>query len=78
MVSTSKGIEGIELENQFSCLVADSAEEFAHCINRLFEDRDLRIELGTNAYDRFLAQYTWDVIVKNTLIDMNQQGSSLN
>lgn len=48
IVSTSIGCEGIGVENGRHLLVADTPEEFAACVQRLLENRELAAELGRN------------------------------
>lgn len=49
MVTTSVGVEGLDFENEKSCLIADTPEEFAVALNRLMESEALRKTLTDNA-----------------------------
>ncbi len=51
VVSTSAGIEGTNLLNGTSCLVADTTEDFASSILRLIEDEQYRILVAKNAFE---------------------------
>ena len=46
-VSTTTGIEGLELENERQVLVADSPEQFAHAMSRLCQDHELWQSVST-------------------------------
>ncbi len=60
VVSTSKGIEGIDLEPEVHVLVADTAGAFVARTLELVADPGLGQRLATAAFDRVLAAYTWD------------------
>lgn len=48
-VTTSVGVEGLDFKNEESCLVADTPEDFAKALKRLFIDEDLREFIAHNA-----------------------------
>lgn len=62
VVSTSKGIEGIEIEHDRHVLVADAPEAFAAQILRLLNDPPLARRLTRAAYDVAREQYAWPAI----------------
>lgn len=61
IVSTSIGCEGIHLKHGESALFADTPEEFAAAVLRLFNDAALRTKLGQKAYENVLRGYDWKV-----------------
>jgi sugar transferase (PEP-CTERM/EpsH1 system associated) len=62
VVATSVGAEGLSLEPGRHLLVADTAPEFASCVNRLLADERLRSELAENAMRVVRARYDWDMV----------------
>ena len=59
IVTTSIGCEGINLKHEDSALFADTPEEFAMSVLRLFNDQALRTKLGEKAYANVIAGYNW-------------------
>ena len=49
MVTTTVGVEGLDFENEKSCLIADTPQEFAVALYRLMENESLRKRLTDNA-----------------------------
>lgn len=49
IVSTEIGIEGMHLQDRYSCLVADEEKEFARKIIELYTDRNLWVSIQKNA-----------------------------
>lgn len=61
VVTTSKGMEGLELKPERDVLVADTPETFAAAVLRLLRDADLRTALSQ--YGRMaVQQYDWPAI----------------
>ncbi len=56
-ITTSKGVEGIDLRNGEECLVADDAEDFADAIIRLAGDEVLQEKLACQANARLRELY---------------------
>ncbi len=67
IISTSIGAEGIKIEHQKNILIANTPMEFALCITKCVEDKDVIKNLGTQA--RLLAEMEYDLkkISKNLL-----------
>lgn len=61
IVSTSIGCEGINLKHGESALFADTPQEFATAVLRLFNDTALRTKLGQKAYENVVSGYDWKV-----------------
>jgi glycosyltransferase involved in cell wall biosynthesis len=57
VVSTSLGVEGLELLHDKHLLIADSAEDFAKSIIRLLDDAELRTRLSFECQQRVRANY---------------------
>jgi len=60
MVSTIVGCEGIGVEDGEHLLVADTAEDFADAIVRLFDDTDLGRTLGDAGRQFVVDEYSWE------------------
>lgn len=67
MVSTSIGVEGIQVEHDKNVLIADTPQEFARAVYRLQNDAELRGRLGQAARELVINQYRWDVIGQRLL-----------
>ena len=63
IVSTSIGIEGIDVVPERDLLIADSPEAFEKQIARIFDDADLRATLAANSRKLAVTKYSWDSIV---------------
>lgn len=57
LVTTTKGVEGIDLRTGIDCLVADTPQEFAKCIVKLCQKEDLQKDLVVNAFQRLQRMY---------------------
>ncbi len=62
VVSTSKGVEGLDLQDGEHLLVADTPRDFAQAVLRLLEDPALRARLGKQGQERVRRRYDWRVI----------------
>ncbi len=62
IVSTSLGIEGIDLTPERDVLVADAPDAFAAALHRVLTDETLRRSLATNARRRAEETYSWERI----------------
>ena len=63
IVSTARGVEGIDLVAGHDALVADSPDEFARAVVALIRDSDRRRVLGQNARALAESKYDWRKIV---------------
>jgi polysaccharide biosynthesis protein PslH len=59
VIATSKGAEGLDLENGKHLLIADTPEEFSDYVIKIFRDKDLRDDLAGNAYEAVKEKYDW-------------------
>jgi glycosyltransferase involved in cell wall biosynthesis len=62
IVSTSKGVEGLELEDGRHVLVADTADTFAAATERLLGQPELRARLGAAGRQVVRERYDWRAI----------------
>ncbi len=72
MVTTSLGIEGMDIEDGTEALVADDPAEFAAKVIRVYRDDDLWNHLAEHAARFAAANYSPEV-VRTKLIDVLQQ-----
>lgn len=62
IVSTSKGVEGLELEPERHLLLADAPADFAHATLRLLADPALRTRLAESGRQIVREKYDWQQI----------------
>jgi glycosyltransferase involved in cell wall biosynthesis len=62
VVSTLKGVEGLQVKHQHDVWVADDALAFALAVVRLLEDEDLRQSMAGHARRTVEQTYGWSVI----------------
>jgi glycosyltransferase involved in cell wall biosynthesis len=60
IVTTTIGCESIQLKHEESALFADTAEDFANAVIRLFNGQDLRRRLAQRAHANVLKYYDWN------------------
>ncbi len=65
IISTQKGAEGINLENNKNVIFADSANEFACAMLDVINNKHLVDEIGKSARESAVTIYDWDVIGKS-------------
>ena len=58
VVSTTLGVEGLEVDNEKHILIADHPQHFAEQCCRLMEDKQLSTTLTTNAFACLVSHYT--------------------
>lgn len=63
VVTTSLGLEGLEAIDGVHVLIADTSDEFAQCILRLFQDNLLKKTLTENGLQLVQKKYSMDKIV---------------
>ncbi|HNR97176.1 MAG TPA: glycosyltransferase family 4 protein [Anaerolineae bacterium] len=62
VVSTTVGVEGLEVRNDEHVIIGDSAEEFSRGIVNLLQDPDARARLTENARQLVEQRYDWQLI----------------
>lgn len=67
VIATSKGAEGLAVEHGRHLLIADSAEDFAQAVLRLFGEPGLRDRLVDEAYRLVERQYNWEAVLPRFL-----------
>jgi len=80
VVSTAKGAEGLDAENERHLLIADTPEAFAAAVIRLHEDGQLYRELERNARRLAEERYDWPVqaaLLEQALLDALGRRSAL-
>lgn len=58
MVTTTVGVEGLDFENEKSCLIADTPQEFAMAVDKLMENEVLRKRLTDAARVAYERKYS--------------------
>jgi glycosyltransferase involved in cell wall biosynthesis len=64
MVSTTIGAEGLAVTPEHDVLIADSPEQWASQIGRVFQDTQLRSRLSTNGRKMVVSRYSWDALAE--------------
>ena len=67
VVSTSIGAEGLDVKDRQHLLIADSPQEFAEAVSKLFQDSELACRLGRNGRRLACEKYSWDVVGERLL-----------
>ncbi len=67
VVATSKGAEGLDVQDGEHLLIADTPQAFADAVIRLLKDPALRQRLTDNAYQLVREKYDWAVIMPRFL-----------
>lgn len=75
LVSTRKGIEGLDIEKGQGILISDNPENFARKLVQLIENPKERQRIAEMGHNRVLKLYDWKVVAKN-LIDNWQKLTS--
>jgi len=65
VVTTRKGIEGIDAINREHALIVDTTEEFVEALTFLIDHQQERERIGANAFNLVTSKYSWDDIGKN-------------
>ncbi|MGE5222655.1 MAG: glycosyltransferase family 4 protein [Omnitrophica WOR_2 bacterium] len=76
VIATSKGAEGIEIQNGKNILIADTPKAFAQAVIELLKNPDLRRELSTNAFRLVQEKYDWAVVMPRFLSLVEKSASS--
>lgn len=64
VVTTSVGCEGIHLRHSESVLIADSPDEFAASVVRLFRNPEKAVALAARGHETVRTGYSWDAVGK--------------
>ncbi len=60
IVSSDRGLEGLKFDQPIRALQANTISEYVTAITRLFENRELRSQLSSNARALIETDYTWE------------------
>lgn len=60
VVTTSIGLEGIDVIQERHIFVSDTPEDFSRSVIRLIKDKDLRMQISREARKLIEENYTWD------------------
>jgi glycosyltransferase involved in cell wall biosynthesis len=63
VVATSKGVEGLDVQNEVHLLIADKPSDYAEAIIRLMKEPGLYQRLVDNAYQLLRERYDWAVVM---------------
>ena len=63
-VSTSVGAEGLDFTDGETCMIADSASEFAKALEKLMDDHSFRETIARKAHNLFKVKYSLDSLVE--------------
>jgi glycosyltransferase involved in cell wall biosynthesis len=72
VISTSKGAEGLDVENEIHLLIAETAEEFVACLQRLWNDPTLASKLTENGLQLVKRDYSWEAATRRISVAMNE------
>jgi polysaccharide biosynthesis protein PslH len=67
VVSTWKGAEGLDVQNDVDILIADEPEKFAEMVVRLLKEPELHHRLAENAYKLVATKYNWSIVIPRVL-----------
>jgi glycosyltransferase involved in cell wall biosynthesis len=62
VVSTTVGVEGLDVNNGLAVLIEDDMNKFADRIVELLEDESLARRIGANSRDVVVKKYDWEII----------------
>jgi glycosyltransferase involved in cell wall biosynthesis len=65
VVSTSVGAEGLPVRTGENILLADTPDDFAHCVVSLLRDPDARKRLGDSARALVQEKYSWPKVAES-------------
>ncbi len=63
VVSTTKGAEGLDVQDGKHLLIADSPETYAEAVVKILKDQKLREQISVRAYQRVREKYDWQVVL---------------
>jgi glycosyltransferase involved in cell wall biosynthesis len=67
VVATSKGAEGLDVQDDRHLLIANSPSEYAEAIIRLLQEPGLRQRIVSNAYQLVQEKYEWSAVLPHFL-----------
>ena len=67
IITTTKGVEGLNFRNESECIISDTPQEFANSITHLLSNPDLQERLATQANKQLFAQYDQNRMLERRL-----------
>lgn len=67
IITTTKGVEGLNFRNESECIISDTPQEFANSITHLLSNPDLQEKLATQANKQLFAQYDQNRMLERRL-----------
>jgi len=67
VVATSKGAEGLQIENGENILIADQPEKFAQAVIRILSEREFKDFIASNALQLVKNHYDWRAMIPKFL-----------
>ncbi len=67
VIATSKGAEGLDVQDGENILLADTPKEFSEAILQLMDNRALRERIAQNAYQLVQEKYNWQRVIPKLL-----------
>lgn len=67
IITTSIGTEGIDTTHEENILVADTAKEFYQCLEQVYNDFHLYLQLSENARTFVTKHFDNEIIAKNLI-----------
>lgn len=62
IVSTSRGVEAINVSDGENILIADNPQDFSDRVLELLSNEVLRKKIGNNARKLMLTEYSWEIM----------------
>lgn len=72
VISTAKGAEGLDVENERHVLFAESASEFLESLRRLWTDKALAEKLTVNGLELIMRDYSWMATSRRISLAVNE------
>jgi len=78
VVTTSKGAEGLDVQNSVHLLIADESVKFAEAVEELITNKDLYASLSVNGRQLVEKYYDWAKIMPKFLDIVEKVGQRKN
>jgi glycosyltransferase involved in cell wall biosynthesis len=72
VVTTSKGAEGLDVQDGKHLLIADDPRSFSQSVIRLLRDQSLRQAISDEGYKLVREKYNWDVVMPHFMAMIDQ------
>jgi len=78
VVTTSKGAEGLDVQDGKHLLIADEPRAFSQCVIRLLRDQDLRQAIAAEGYKLVQEKYNWEAVMPHFLALIDEIKQTVN